>query len=70
MGEKMTDTRVFVVFHHDSYEGCGEPAAAFADKALADIFIAGTAAVYSGSWKMVELPVQSTADLAALTRED
>ena len=24
MGEKMTDARVFVVFHHDSYEGCGE----------------------------------------------
>ena len=70
MGEKMTHTRVFVVFHHDSYEGCGEPAAAFAEEALADIFIAGTAAGCYGSWKIVELPIQSIADLAALARED
>lgn len=49
--------KVYVVAHDGGCEGHSEPLAAFATRALADIFVAGADAGYRHGVKVFELPL-------------
>lgn len=58
MSEPMT---VWVLIHHDGYEGHGEPIAVFADqKAAEDAQELVKIASYDSDWRLYPLPLRAT----------